>query len=99
MKRILEKTITDLFHRRYYRARNSWRRNTFLGFPILQCPFDMQIYQELVFRTRPAAIVQTGIAYGGSLLYFASLLDLIAAPKEALVIGIDIAPTKEAAAL
>ncbi len=99
MKKLFWKMVTDLFHRRYYRAPGSWRRNTFLGVPALQCPIDMQIYQEVIFRTRPACIVQTGIAYGGSLLYFASLLDLIGAAPEALVIGIDITLSKEAAAL
>lgn len=99
MKQRLKNALTDLFHRQYYRAPDSWRRNTYLGYPVLQCPIDLQIYQEIVYRTRPACIVQTGVAYGGSLLYFANLLDLIGAGRQALVIGLDIAVSKEAASL
>ena len=40
---------------------------------ILQIPEDMIRMQEVIFRVRPDVIVETGIAHGGSLIYYASL--------------------------
>ncbi|MBN2037627.1 MAG: hypothetical protein JW768_12875 [Chitinispirillaceae bacterium] len=91
--------IINLFHLIYYHNKNTWSKNQFLGYPILQCPFDMQTYQELIFNIRPTSIIQTGISYGGSLLYFASLLDLMNAPPGHKVIGIDIELTEKAKTL
>jgi cephalosporin hydroxylase len=58
-----------------------------LGVPIIQTPEDMVLMQELIFKVQPDIIIETGIAHGGSLIYYASLLELLGKGK---VIGVDI---------
>ena len=53
--------------------------------PIIQFPQDMIAMQELIWRTKPDLIIETGIAHGGSLVFYASiltLLDLCEAPPQ-----------------
>lgn len=60
---------------------------TWMGRPIIQLPEDMIRMQEIIWRVRPDVIVETGVAHGGSLVFYASLL---AAMGRGRVIGIDI---------
>lgn len=60
---------------------------TWMGRPIIQLPEDMVRIQELIWRVRPDVIVETGVAHGGSLVFYASLL---AAMGKGRVIGIDV---------
>lgn len=82
--------VINRFMRIYYNHSNSWAGNTFLGHRILQNPLDLQLYQELIYKLRPPFILQTGVFGGGSLVYFASILDLMKASPETLVVGVDI---------
>lgn len=60
---------------------------TWLGRPVIQLPEDLVRTQEAVWSTRPDVIVETGVAHGGSLIFYASLLSLMGEGK---VIGVDI---------
>jgi cephalosporin hydroxylase len=60
---------------------------TWLGRPIIQLPEDMFRMQEVIFRVRPDVIIETGVAHGGSLVYYAGLCKLLGKGR---VIGIDI---------
>lgn len=66
---------------------------SFLGRPIIQYPQDMVAVQELIWKTQPDLIIETGIAHGGSLIMSAAMLELNAAcggKQDASVLGIDI---------
>jgi len=60
---------------------------SWMGRPIIQYPQDMIAMQEIIWSLKPDIIIETGIAHGGSLIYYASLLELIGKGE---VLGIDI---------
>lgn len=60
---------------------------TWLGRPLIQLPDDMIRTQEAIYQVQPDVIIETGIAHGGSLIYYSSLLELIGKGR---VIGLDI---------
>jgi cephalosporin hydroxylase len=60
---------------------------TWLGRPIIQLPQDIIALQEIIWETKPDLIIETGIAHGGGLIFYASILELIGKGK---VLGIDI---------
>lgn len=60
---------------------------SWLGRPIIQLPEDIVRIQETIFRLQPDVIIETGIAHGGSLIFYASLCKILGKGR---VIGIDI---------
>ena len=47
-----------------------------LGIPIIQMPTDLVIFQEIIWKTRPDLIIETGVARGGSINFWASIQKL-----------------------
>lgn len=58
-----------------------------MGRPVIQLPEDMIRIQEVVFNIKPDVIIETGVAHGGSLIFYATLCK---AMEKGKVIGIDI---------
>jgi cephalosporin hydroxylase len=57
------------------------------GVPVIQFPNDIVVMQELIHREKPTKIIECGVAHGGSLLYYASLFELMGQGE---VIGVEV---------
>jgi cephalosporin hydroxylase len=77
VRRFMKETV-----RTHYGYNFSW-----LGRPVIQMPQDLYAMQEIIWRIKPDFIIETGIAHGGSLVFYASMLELTGKGK---VIGVDI---------
>ncbi len=60
---------------------------SWMGRPIIQLPEDMIRAQEAVYRVKPDVLIETGVAHGGSLIFYASLFKAMGKGR---VIGVDI---------
>jgi cephalosporin hydroxylase len=60
-----------------------------MGVPVLQLPTDLMALQELICTIKPTSVIETGTAFGGTALFFASMLHLLGGKRK--VITIDIA--------
>ena len=60
---------------------------SWMGRPIIQLPEDMIRIQEVIYRVKPDVIIETGVAHGGSLIFYSSLFKAIGHGR---VIGIDV---------
>lgn len=69
-------------HKYYWVHQTNW-----MGEPCLQLPQDMFALQEAVFKSRPDYIIESGVAWGGTMLFLASIMKLLGGTK---VIGVDI---------
>ncbi len=71
--------MLDEFHKLYYYssvAGKTWSDTWWQGIQILKCPLDLWIYQEIIFRTKPDLIIETGTYKGGAAHFLASMCDL-----------------------
>lgn len=85
----LRTLATDFFNesaKHKYSYHFSW-----MGRPIIQLPQDMIAMQEIIWQVKPDLIIECGIAHGGSIIYYASLLEL-QGHGEVLGIDLDIRP-------
>ncbi|MBF0408688.1 MAG: cephalosporin hydroxylase family protein [Candidatus Riflebacteria bacterium] len=60
---------------------------SWMGRPVIQLPEDMIRTQEVIYKVKPDVILETGIAHGGSLIFYASLCKAMGKGR---VIGVDI---------
>lgn len=85
-----ERALVDEFHKLYFDARAfnmTWRNTFWMGHPILKCPLDLWLYQEILHRVKPAVVIETGTAFGASAHYIATMMDVVGAGR---IITIDI---------
>jgi cephalosporin hydroxylase len=78
--------VSDLWLRAGWSVKHPYTF-TWLGRPVIQLPEDLVRMQELVHRVEPDVIVETGVAHGGSLVFYAGLCKLLGRGR---VIGVDI---------
>ena len=79
-------SVAHRFLAETFRYKHSYNFD-WLGRPIIQYPQDIVAMQELIWKIKPDLIIETGIAHGGSLIFSASILELVGKGK---VVGIDI---------
>jgi cephalosporin hydroxylase len=94
-----EGTAIDLYGRKAFELisllwlKTSWNQKysytfTWMGRPLIQHPEDILRLQEVIYILKPDVIIETGIAHGGSLVFYATLLKGMG--KRGRVIGIDV---------
>jgi cephalosporin hydroxylase len=79
-------TVSDLWLRAGWCVKHPYTF-TWLGRPVIQLPEDLLRIQELVYRVEPDVIVETGVAHGGSLVFYAGLCKLLGRGR---VVGVDV---------
>ena len=77
----------DLYYRRWLTLGADTKKLSWFGYRLTKCPLDLWLYQELLVRTRPEVVIETGTQFGGSAFFIATILDQI---DHGRVITIDI---------
>jgi cephalosporin hydroxylase len=93
-----EESVLDLYSKEAFEAvsrewlRIGWNEKytytfSWMGRPIIQLPDDLVRIQEAIYQVKPDALIETGVAHGGSLVYYAGLFKAMGKGR---AIGIDI---------
>jgi cephalosporin hydroxylase len=75
------------YHLWYYNSR-VWIQTSWMGVKTFKSPMDMWNYQEILVSLQPTVIIEFGTLYGGSALYFSSVMRQIGSPY--VVVSVDI---------
>lgn len=65
-----------------------WQDTTWMGIETYKSPCDMWNYQEILVDVEPSLVVEFGTAYGGSAIYWASVMRQIDKPFRVLSVDI-----------
>lgn len=93
-KALKEKSLEWMLHADKYKYIYNF---TWMGRPIIKFPQDIIALQELIFKVKPDLIVETGIAHGGSIIFSASMLQLLGNNGKVIAVDIDIRSHNRAA--
>ena len=77
-------------------ANEHWYKQLWLDVPIWQMPDDLIRLQQIVVAVKPKWIVETGTKFGGSAIFFSSLLKLLGLTAGG-IITVDLTQYREAA--
>lgn len=83
-EKLFNRNLDFLLELEKYRYSYLWN---WFGAPIIQMPADIMATQEVIFKTKPDVIIETGVARGGSVIFLAALQKLLG---DGIVIGVDI---------
>jgi cephalosporin hydroxylase len=72
-----ETEVVSRFHNLYYGRRGHTINVNWFGYHVRKCPLDLWVYQELLVRTRPDLVIETGTLFGGSALFMATIMDVL----------------------
>jgi cephalosporin hydroxylase len=86
-KALKEKSLEWMLHADKYKYIYNF---TWMGRPIIKFPQDIIALQELIFKVKPDLIIETGIAHGGSVIFSASMLQLLGNNGKVIAVDIDI---------
>ena len=88
--------ISDLWLKTGWNQKYSYTF-TWMGRPIIQHPEDLVRLQEVIYTLKPDVIVETGVAHGGSLILYASLMKAMGRGRCVVGVDIEIRPHNRAA--
>jgi len=76
VKNITDNKLNKTYHQFLQQIhRTNYVKNfTWMGRPILQFPSDMFVMQELIWEIKPDFVIETGMAFGGSAVFYASIM-------------------------
>jgi cephalosporin hydroxylase len=83
------KTIDWMIHADKYKYTYNF---SWMGRPIIKFPADIIVQQELMWKLKPDLVIETGIAHGGSIIFTASMLEMMEIRGEVVGVDIDIRP-------
>ena len=82
-----QKSVDWMLHADKYKYTYNF---SWMGRPIIKYPQDIVIMQELIWRVKPDLIIETGIAHGGSIIFSASMMELLGNEGKVIAVDIDI---------